>query len=162
VKSERGRDRVSKTTIRRSALAVVTCPQMDSHGITKVTLRYRESEPLVFSVSLWVISDALPEPEHQTVELPRDAILGLLDDGVYGEILVIGQTSVKVRESARHQVCFKLPARPEDDGVCAMFIMATALVREFLADTYRAVPAESEVARVEKCVDAFIAEVLSR
>lgn len=150
---------MKKPIIRRSALAVVTCPKMDNHGIVSVSFRYRDDEPLVFTVSLRMSSDVNPAVTRVGAELDRAAVYGLLTDGIYGEVLVLGETSVKVRESARHQTCFKLPPREGDEGAQAMFIIATDFVKKFIEDTYRVVPRETEDAFISECVDKFLASI---
>lgn len=154
---------MKKPSLRATALAVSTCPEMDNHGFVQVSFWYRDAEPLVFTVSLVVTSRTNPEPERLTVELDRAAVYGLLTDGVFGEILVLGETSVKVRESARHLTCIRLPLpeRDRDTGVFnPMFMVSTESLKNFIEETYRIVPLESENACVRDGIERFLAEVL--
>jgi hypothetical protein len=133
---------------------------MEDHGDCHIWFEYSDATPLVFTFAVTIVSDGQPTPERYAVELDRAAVHGLVFDGLFGEVLYLGKTSVKVRESARHQTCFRLPARECDGDLTPMFIVSTEFVGRFLALTYEVVPRDVEAVRLAVSCDAFISEIL--
>lgn len=154
--------------IKRSTIGINTCHKMHEHGDAKITLSYRVDNPLVFWIGAKLTyNDPLtgePALEKRVVqEFYRESVFFWLVNAPAGSLHELGSKSLKVRLSLPFVVCVKFPPVPLDGygtaEISPMIMLSREFLQKFLADTYVAVPAETEcdVLDLDGCIEKIFA-----
>ena len=151
------RREVSKI-IKRDLGAIVTCRKMHDHGDGSVRLTFNDTNPLCFYVRTRLTAAEIDRPV--AFEIYRESVHFWLANAPAGSLLELGQTSLKVRLSHSGVVTLKFPVTQISDEVSIepMFMVRREELQRFLADTYVALPAETECDYLR--IDSLIGKIL--
>lgn len=146
--------------IKRSTIAIITCPKTHDHGQTTFKASYLHKNPLTFNVSCKIVDEVGAVLSRVSYEFYREAVHFWLLNAPGGSVLELGAASLKVRLSAPHAVTIKFPEVILRDGrkFNPMVMVSREWLQRFLADTYVALPAEVECDRLD--IDGCIAKIL--
>ena len=152
--------------VKQSVIGINTCPKMHEHGAAKITLSYRVDNPLVFWISAnLTYNDPLtgkPAFTKRVVhEFYRESVFFWLVNAPGGSVHELGDRSFKIRLSMPSVVCVKFPPIPwdgDDVTISPMIMLSREALQHFLADTYVAVPAETEcdVLDLDGCIEKIL------